>query len=116
MAKRCKTTPKPCDATNAQVNVTNEHFIALINEINIIGEYDGWWIDIGSSHHACYECAMFKTYTNDENKKVLLGVSQTTNDVDIVEVELKFTFEKNLILKDVMHTPKIIRILFLVFF
>lgn len=36
-----------------QVNLTNEKFIALTNEINIIGEPDGWWLDIGSLHHAC---------------------------------------------------------------
>ena len=43
-----------------------------------------WWLEIGSSHHACYDCAMFKTYTN---KKALLGVTRTTNVIGIGEVE-----------------------------
>lgn len=50
----------------------------------MIGESDGWWIDIDSSCHVCYDHAMFKTYTN---KKVLLGVANATNVVGIGEVE-----------------------------
>ena len=49
---------------------------------------------------------MFKTYTNVENKKVLLGDSHTTTIVGTRDVELKFTSRKTLILKDVMHTPE----------
>ena len=50
---------------------------------------------------------MFKTYTNVENKKVLLGDSHTTTVAGTGDVELKFTSGKTLILKDVMHTPEI---------
>lgn len=83
MAKRCKIMPKPA-SSNAQVNLTNEKFIALITKINMIGEFDGQWIDIGTSHHFCYVRAMFKTYMNN---KVLLGVAHATNVVGIGEVE-----------------------------
>lgn len=42
----------------------------------MIGQSDGWWVEIGSSRHVCYDLTMFKTYTN---KKVMLGVVHTTN-------------------------------------
>lgn len=72
----------------------------------MIGEFDGWSINIGSSLHVCNDRAMSKTYMN---KKMLLGVSHTTNVADIGEVKLDYTSEKSLILKDVMHTPDIIK-------
>lgn len=52
--------------------------------MNMIGEFDGWWIDIVSSRHVCYDRVISKTYTN---KKVLLGVGHTTKVVGIGEVE-----------------------------
>ena len=81
----------------------------MIIEINMIGGSDGWWVDTGASHHVCYDRAMFKTYMNVGNKKVLLGDSHTTTVAGIGDVELKFTSEKTLILKDVMHTPEMIK-------
>lgn len=50
---------------------------------------------------------MFKTYTNAEDKKVMLEDAYTTNVAGIGDVELNFTSEKTLILKDVMHVPEI---------
>ena len=50
---------------------------------------------------------MFKTYTDTSNdKKVLLKDSHTIKVAGIGEMELKFTFERTVILKEVMHTPK----------
>ena len=72
----------------------------------MIGGSDGWWVDTSASRHVCYDCAMIKTYTNVENKKVLLGDSHTTIVAGTGDVELKFTSRKTLILKDVMHTPE----------
>jgi len=50
---------------------------------------------------------MFKTYTAAEDQNVLLGDSHTTEVAGIGDVELNFTIVKTLILKDVMHTPRI---------
>ncbi|XP_028223590.1 uncharacterized protein LOC114405140 [Glycine soja] len=86
--------------------MTQEPYIAVITEINMIGGSDGWWVDTGASRHVCYDRAMFKTYMNVENKKVLLGDSHTTIVAGTGDVELKFTSGKTLILKDVMHTPE----------
>lgn len=106
MIKKCKIKLKPCDAPNAEVNLTEEQFIALITETNMIGESDSWWLDIVFSHRACYDCAMFKLYTN---MKVSLGVAHTTNVVRIREVEQSSPLKKTLILKDAMYTSEIIK-------
>ena len=79
----------------------------MITEVNMVGGCDGWWIDTGASRHVCYDRAMFKTYMNAGNKKVLLGDTHTTNVAGIGDVELKFTSGKTLILKEVMHVPEI---------
>lgn len=97
MAKKCKSRPRPA-GSNAQVNLIDEQFIAMITEINIVGGSDGWWIDIGDSRHVCCDCAMFKTYMNAEDKKVLLGDARTTVVVGIGDVELNFTSGNTLIL------------------
>lgn len=83
--------------------IAQESYITVIIEINMIGGSDGWWVDTDASCYVCYDRAMFKTYTN---KKVLLGDSHTSMVTGTRDVELKFTFGKTLILKDVMHTPE----------
>ncbi|CAI8606899.1 unnamed protein product [Vicia faba] len=76
MAKRCKSRSKLV-GSNAHVNLNDEKFIAMITEINMAGGSDGWWIDTGASRRVCYDRVMFKTFTNAENKKVLLGDAHT---------------------------------------
>lgn len=75
----------------------------MITKINRVGGCDGWWMDIDTSRHACYNHAMFKTYINVEDKKVMLGDAHTINVVGIRDMQLNFTIEKTLILKYVMH-------------
>ncbi|XP_073225602.1 uncharacterized protein [Cicer arietinum] len=103
MARRCR---NKLGAVN-QANLTEEQFVAMITEINLVGGSDGWWIDTGVSRHVCYDRVMFKTYTAAEDKKMLLRDSHTTNVAGIGDVELTFTLGKTLILKDVIHTPEI---------
>lgn len=107
MAKKCKSRAKPV-GSNAQVNLTDEQFVVMITKINMAGGSDGWWIDTGASR-LCYDRAMFKTYMNAEEKKVMLGDAHTTNVAGIGNVELSFTSGKTLILKDVMHVPEIMK-------
>jgi hypothetical protein len=106
-AKKCRLRNKPDAAPNAQANLTDEPYIFMITEINMGGGTDGWWIDIGATRHICYERAMFKTYTPAENKKVRMGNAHTSDVAGIIDVELKFSFGKTLILKDVMHVHDI---------
>jgi len=35
----------------------------MITVINMVGGYEGWWMDTGASLHVCFGRAMFKTYT-----------------------------------------------------
>lgn len=79
--------PKPVGGSNAQVNLTDKEFVAMIIEINMVGRSNGWRINICASSHVYYDCAMFKTYANAENKKVSLGVVYTTKVVDFGEME-----------------------------
>ena len=51
--------------------------------------------------------SLFKTYSEAEDKKVLLEDSHTTVVARIGEVELKFTSGKTVVLKEVLHTPEI---------
>ncbi|CAJ2660435.1 unnamed protein product [Trifolium pratense] len=69
--KKCRNPkrPKPANLAHINVNVADEPYAAMITEINMVGGTDGWWIDTGATRHVCYDRAMFKTYTNAENKK-----------------------------------------------
>ncbi|PON99483.1 Zinc finger, CCHC-type, partial [Trema orientale] len=102
MARNCRNRRRPAP----QANLTEEQLIAMISEINIVGGSEGWWVDTGASRHVCNNRALFKTYSETEDKKVLLGDSHTTIVAGTGEVELKFTSGKTLILKDVLHTPE----------
>ena len=108
MARKCRNpSTRPAQAQAHLTTTEDQPYTAMITEINMIGGSDGWWIDIGASRHVCLDRAMFKTYTAADDQKVLLGNSHTTEVAGIRDVELKFTSEMTLILKDVMHTPKI---------
>ena len=87
-------------------NLSDEQLVTMISEVNIVGGSEGWWVDTGASRHVCYDRAVFKSYSDAEDKKVLLGDSHTTIVAGIGEVELKFTSGKTIILKDVLHTPE----------
>ncbi|CAJ2666075.1 unnamed protein product [Trifolium pratense] len=105
MSKKCRNPkrPKPANLAHINVNVADEPYAAMITEINMVGGTDGWWIDTGATRHVCYDRAMFKTYTNAENKKVQMGNAHTSDVAGVGDVVLKFTSGKTLILKEVLH-------------
>lgn len=79
MTKICKSRPKLGVAPNAQANLIDKKCSVMIIKINIfVGSVD-WWIDTRTYHHVCYDHAFFKTYINDEDKKVMLEDAYTTN-------------------------------------
>ena len=67
---------------------------------------EGWWADSGAARHICYDRSWFKTYSEEKNMKVLLSDSHTTKVAGIGNMELKFTFGRTLLLKNVLHTPE----------
>ncbi|KAA0050162.1 putative Polyprotein [Cucumis melo var. makuwa] len=79
----------------------------MISEVNVIGRSEGWWLDTGASRHVCHDLSLFRKYNEVKDKKILLGDHHTTKVVGIGEVELKFTSDKTLVLKEVLHTLEI---------
>jgi len=69
MARKCRNIPN-----NAlHVDLTSKDpFRTMITEVNLVGQYDEWWIETGVSRHVCFDCAMLNTYTFVEDNKVLL--------------------------------------------
>ncbi|KAF1888664.1 hypothetical protein Lal_00036703 [Lupinus albus] len=88
MARKCRN--QPVDHT-PQANMIKEPLVAVLTEVTIVGGSEGWWVDTSASRHVYYDRAMFKTYTNADNKKVLLGDTHTNIIAGTVDVELKFT-------------------------
>ncbi|KAA0043297.1 putative Polyprotein [Cucumis melo var. makuwa] len=66
-----------------------------------------WWLDIGASRHVYHNFSLFRKYNEVKDKNILLEDHHITKVVGIGEVELKFTSGKMLLLKEVLHTPKI---------
>lgn len=83
----------------SDMNIAEKQLVGMISEINYVGCFVSWWIDIGASRYVCYDRDMFKTY--------LGGKIHTPLWLLTGETRLKFTSGKTVILKDVLHTPKI---------
>jgi len=56
MARKCR---NPLMIGAPQANMTQEPYIVVITEIDMIGGSDGWWVDTVASRHVCYDRAMF---------------------------------------------------------
>ncbi|KAA0062929.1 putative Polyprotein [Cucumis melo var. makuwa] len=91
----------------AQENLIEDGLVATISEVNVIGGSEGWWLDTGAFHHVYHDLSLFRKYNEVKDKNILLGHHHTTKMVCIREVELKFTSDKMLVLKEVLHTPEI---------
>lgn len=59
MAQKYKSIPKHAVGSNAQVNLTDQEFCCYDN-----WNQNGWWIDIVSSRHVCYDLEILKIYMN----------------------------------------------------
>ncbi|GJU72662.1 retrovirus-related pol polyprotein from transposon TNT 1-94 [Tanacetum coccineum] len=67
-----------------------------------------WWIDTSATRHVCLDknlCSSFKEINNGE--KLFIGNSVTANNKGEGDVILKWTFEKELKLKNVLYVSDI---------
>jgi len=104
MAKNCRYRNK---GNVPQANNVEEPLVAMISEINIVGDSKGWWVDSGATRHVCYDKDWFKGYTPYEKPRdIMLGDSHTTQILGEGNVELNFTSGRTLTLKNVLYTPK----------
>ncbi|CAL1411438.1 unnamed protein product [Linum trigynum] len=78
MAKNSRNNPNP---VVARVNLTEEDLVAMITnmiaEVNLVGNSEGWWMDIRALKHVYNNRAMFKKYNEaPTHKKVLLDTAK----------------------------------------
>ena len=95
-----------------QANLVKEDLVAMITIVNVIGGSEGWWLDTGASRHVCHSLTLFRKYNKTEYKNILLGDHHRTKVTVVGEVILKFTSSKTLVMKEVLHSPKIQKNLF----
>ncbi|KAL0556336.1 hypothetical protein IC582_004849 [Cucumis melo] len=103
LARNCRNKSRPA----AQANLIEDELVAMISEVNVIGGFEGWWLDTGASHRVCHDLSLFRKCNEVKDKNILLGDHHTTKVAGIGEVELKFTSDKTLVLKEVLHTREI---------
>lgn len=74
----CKCRNKQSNAPQAKLE-TEELFTTIIIEVNLVGRFDRWWMNIGVTRHVSFDRVMFKTYIASQDQKVLLGDFHPTN-------------------------------------
>jgi hypothetical protein len=85
---------------------TNDDFVAVISEINMIEDVDSWWIDSGATRHVCKNKKMFKTI-NEDGSVLYMGNASTVQVQGKGTIEIEFTSGKTLTLKDVFYVPEV---------
>ncbi|KAA0048175.1 putative Polyprotein [Cucumis melo var. makuwa] len=102
-ARNCRKKSHPA----AQANLIEDELVAMISEVNVIRGSEDWWLDTGASRHVCHDLSFSRKYNEVKDKNIVLEDHHTTKVAGIGEVELKFTSDKTLVLKEVLHTAEI---------
>jgi hypothetical protein len=65
-----------------------------------------WWVDTGANVHVCANIYMYTSY-QDRGSSVMMGNGLHASVLGVGTVDLKFTSEKIVLLKNVQHVPSI---------
>ena len=82
LARNCRNKNRPA----TQANLIEDEYVAMISEVNVNGESEGWWLDTGASRHVCHHLKLFRKYNEINDKKILLGDHHTTKVACVREV------------------------------
>ncbi|XP_042059345.1 uncharacterized protein LOC121803814 [Salvia splendens] len=63
----------------------------VIEEVNLVNNKGGWYIDIGATAHVCEDRSMFSTYNNVEGRKINMGNQASSEVLGVGDVVLKMT-------------------------
>ncbi|XP_077246057.1 uncharacterized protein LOC143885902 [Tasmannia lanceolata] len=104
-AKDCR---KPKYEKNKKKRKDSNDLVAMVTENFMVGNEVEWWIDTGASRHIAGDKNLFKHYeVVGDGMLLYMGNSSSTKVIGNGTIELKFTSEKVITLKDVLHVPDI---------
>ena len=66
-----------------------------------------WWVDTGANIHVCVDASLFSSYQVGGTASLLMGSRSHARVLGVGTVNLKFTSEKTVQLKNVHHFPTI---------
>ena len=88
--------------------MTEEHFVAVISEVNMVGNDNEWWIDIGATRHVSYDKTLFKTFVHEGDvHELYMGNSSIPKVGGYGRVDLNLSSGKLLTLNEVLYAPEI---------
>nr|AAR87214.1 retrotransposon protein, putative, Ty1-copia sub-class [Oryza sativa Japonica Group] len=74
-----------------------------------VNQSTNWWVDTGANVHVCADISLFSSYQVARGSTVLMGNGSHASVHGVGTVDLKFTSEKIVQLKNVQHVPSIDR-------
>ena len=107
-AKYCRNRRDENAGPSNQANIAEDHFAAVISEVNLMTNSNDWWIDTGATKHVCAEKNLFATYEQvSGGENLYMGNASTAAVKGKGKVVLKLTSGKELALTNVLHAPEI---------
>lgn len=102
--KDCKSKKKK----DPQASGPKGKFLAVVSEINMVGDAGNWWMDSGATKHVCIDKRFFTDYeVVDDGSFLYMGNSSTAPIKGKGKVDLEFTSGNVLTLTDVYHVPEV---------
>ena len=94
------------------MNEFYDNLVVVVAETNMVSNVKGCWIDTRATRHICGDKNLFSGYKHiGDGEKLYIGNSSASNVEGKGNMLLKFTSGKVVTLTDVLHVPKIRKIL-----